>query len=484
MRILLTEAPFDYGESVVDLDRYFPLGIGYLAAYLRRHGHEVRIYTGGGGEEFRRELERFDPGWAGFSAMTSSFPNAVRMARTVKEHSNAITVVGGQHVSSVGPETLKLFPCFDFMVFGEGEETALELTRKLETGAKDFAGVQGIAYRTPFQVVQTPPRGLLQELDSYPPPARDLVDLSLFGTHAHLRFGKYTASMVTSRGCPWHCTYCSSHVTMGRKYRQHGTGYVADDIERMLKDFGITNFIFWDDVFTMSQKRIHEICGEFIKRGLGGKITWYCLSRVDRIEEDDARIMKRAGCRMMSFGVESGSQYTLDRMKKQASLEGAIEAVGYCKKVGIRTQATFILGFPWETPALMQETIGFAKRLAPQIALFFSLVPYPGTEIWSLIPDEQKPKTLEDWGKFVANTRNPKSYIPGMSDAELKKIVRKAHLEFYLRPSQVWNMLRNLESPREFFSYAKSAVSLTYRAGREATKDAAASRKLAHGSTG
>lgn len=484
MKILLTEAPFDYGEAVVDLDRYFPLGIGYIAAYLRQHGHQVRMYTGDAGEDFRRELDLFEPDWVGFSAMTSSFPNAVRMAQMVKERSNAITVVGGQHVSSVGSESLDVFPCFDFMVYGEGEETALELTKKFERGATDFSGVLGIAFRKGNQVVKTPPRGLLLDMDSYPPPARDLVDLSLFGTHAHLRFGKYTASLVTSRGCPWHCTYCSSHVTMGRKYREHSPEYVADDIERMLKNFGISNFIFWDDVFTMSKKRIHQICEEFLKRGLGDRITWYCLSRVDRIDEESVRLMSRAGCKMMSFGVESGSQYTLDRIKKLASLEGAIEAVKYCKKVGIRTQATFILGFPWETPKLMQETIDFAKKLAPQVALFFTLTPYPGTEIWNLIPDEEKPKTLDEWSTFVCNTRNPKSYIPGLSDAELKKIARRAHLEFYLRPSQMWNMLRNLESPLEFFSYARSAVSLTYRATKETTKDVLASKKLAHGSVG
>lgn len=480
MRILLTEAPFDYPAEFAGLvKRYFPLGIGYIAAYLRRHGHDVAIFSGGMGEEFRTALEAAQPDWVGFSAMTSSFPNAVRMAQTVKECSNAKTIIGGQHVSSVGPETLQQFPCFDFMVIGEGEETALELTKKFETKDTNYSDILGIAYRTPLQIVKTPPRGLLQDLDSYPAPARDLVDLSLFGTHNYLQFGKrLTASLVTTRGCPWHCTYCSSHVTMGRKYREHSAEYVGEDIERMVKDFGITNFIFWDDVFTASRKRIHTVCEEFIKRGLGDKITWWCLSRVDRLDEDSAKAMKRAGCQMISFGVESGNQETLDRMKKLASLDGAIEAVALCKKVGIRTQATFILGFPWETPRMMQDTIDFAKRLSPQIAIFFPLTPYPGTDLWDIVTEEVKPKSVEEWSKFVMTTLNPRSYVKGITTPELKKTIRRAHMEFYLRPSQIWNMTRRMESFYEFFSYAKSAISLTYQTG----KDLVASREVGRAS--
>jgi magnesium-protoporphyrin IX monomethyl ester (oxidative) cyclase len=192
------------------------------------------------------------------------------------------------------------------------------------------------------------------------------------------------------------------------------------------------------------------------------------MSRTDRMTKQLTRAMADAGCVMISFGIESGSPATLKRIRKQVNLKVVEEAIHYTREAGIRAQGTFILGLPFETREDMDTTVQFAKKSGVDLALFFSFTPYPGTEEWGYVPDELKPKSIEEWHTFVCNTRRSRSWNPRFSDAELAAIVAAAHREFYFRPSQILQIGRSIRSLHELRAYMESALSLTWSTLRPA----------------
>jgi radical SAM superfamily enzyme YgiQ (UPF0313 family) len=296
------------------------------------------------------------------------------------------------------------------------------------------------------------------DIEQLPFPARDLVDLTQYKSHGQSRFGGQTASMITSRGCPWKCTYCSSHVTMGRRYRFLSADYVVAEFEELYHQHGVKNIVIWDDLFTFKHDRVYEICNRLIQKGI--KVNWSCMSRTDRMEPDLAQIMRQAGCRMISFGIESGNEGTLARIRKNVKLDVVEKAIESCRKAGIRTQGSFILGFPWETPEEMEDTIRFALKSRLEIAIFFSFTPYPGTDEWQFVPPEQRPKNVEEWKSFVCNNEEGRTWNNDLDDQEMKKIINRAHRRFYMRPVQFFRITRSIKSVKDFFGIAHNALSM------------------------
>jgi radical SAM superfamily enzyme YgiQ (UPF0313 family) len=247
---------------------------------------------------------------------------------------------------------------------------------------------------------------------------------------------------------------------MGRLYRYRSPANVVAEMEQLKNQYGVDNFVFWDDVFTVQHSRVFEFCNEIQKRKMD--ISWYCLSRSDRMTAALAQAMASAGCVMLSFGIESGSERTLQRIRKQVDLDVVREAITCCNAAGIRTQGTFILGLPFESYEDMRITIDFAKECGVVIALFFSFTPYPGTEEWDYLPDEMKPKSIDEWYTFICNARETRSWNLKFTDEVISEIVSVAHREFYFRPTQVARIMRSVTSLREFSSYSASALSLTW----------------------
>ena len=461
MRIILAEAPFSYDQAMVKGERYFPLGIGYVASYIRRKpNREVQLFVDTI-EDFQEFVDANPPDVLGLSAMTSSYPTCAKMARIAKSaNPNCVVIIGGQHATSVGDMIFSEISEIDFIAMGEGEVLMDRFLGELESDSRNWASIAGLIYKEKGEIQSVPQEGLLRELDTMPFPARDLLPLEKFASHAHMRFGNKTASLISSRGCPWKCSYCSSFVTMGRLYRYRSPQNVVDEMEEMHRKWGVDNFIFWDDVFTVRHDRVFGFCDELRRRQLD--VTWWCMSRTDRMTPELAEAMADAGCVMISFGIESGSDQTLKRIRKQVDLEVVKEAIAYCNAAGIRTQGTFILGFPFETYKDFETTIDFAKSSGVYLALFFSFTPYPGTEEWSYVPDSLKPQSLDEWHHFVCSTRTCKSWNPNFSDKEIAGIVEKAHERFYYRPSQIIRILLSLNSVKDLKPYAKSALSLTW----------------------
>ncbi len=467
MRVLLIEAPYHdlYSQrDKVSFRRYFPLGIGYVAAMLRQGGFEPDLFIQPFKADFKQtlavKLEQFQPDVVGISTMSPAYPNAVDVARQVKEWRAIPVMMGGCHATASGQEVLMEAPEIDYAIYGEGEQIALDLCRHL--AHKTPAGlddVPGIGWREGGRAKRSRPAEPIGEVDTIPFPARDLVDLSFFSPHTHMSVGKKrSTTMLTGRGCPSHCIFCDAHLTMGRKNRAHSPEYVIEEIELLEKQFKMEFVVIEDDTFTVDDARVEKICRMKIQRGL--KIEWNCFARSFEMRPDLARLMREAGCRIVNFGVESGNAAVFKAVKKGGSLETIRQAVKACNDAGLRTMASFIVGHPTDTPETIRQTVEFAKEIKPTVAMFFPMVPFPGTAVWK---PTYKPKRIEDWRTYLTFEVPPVSLMNGFTPQEVKRMADRATTEFYMRPSQLWRMARSISTWVELMEYLRSGYGILSR---------------------
>jgi len=419
MRVLLIEAPYHdlYAQrDSVSFRRYFPLGIGYVAAMLRQGGFQPDLFIQPFKADFKQalaeKLQAFQPDAVGISTMSPAYPNAVDVARQVKAWKPVPIIMGGCHATASGQEVLMESPEIDYVVYGEGEQVTLDLCRHLfQRSPATLDEVPGIGWREGTRARRSRPAEPIGAVDTIPFPARDLVDLSFFAPHTHMSVGKKrSTTMLTGRGCPSHCIFCDAHLTMGRKNRAHSPEYVIEEMELLEKKFKMEFVVIEDDTFTVDDARVEKICRMKIQRGL--KLEWNCFARSFEMRPDLARLMREAGCRIVNFGVESGNADVFKAVKKGGSLETIKQAVKACNDAGMRTMASFIIGHPTDTRATIRQTIEFAKELKPTIAMFFPMVPFPGTAIWK---PTYKPARMEDWRTYLTFDVPPISKMPGFN---------------------------------------------------------------------
>ena len=302
--ILLIEPPYLdlYGKSEVMTKPYFPLGLGYIASSLLKTGHRVKLLISSDDFLFHQKvveaIEEVKPDIIGFSAMTTNFPRAVYMARQIKEKYQLPIMIGGHHVSAFKEKILNEYADLDYVVYGEGEDTVTELVNSF--GERDLDKINGLIWRHKKGVVSNPPRKLLTDLDSIPFPARDLVDISKFSTHSHIAGGK-SATILTSRGCPFGCVFCSAHVVDGKKYRQHSVDYVLSEIDILVNKYNVQYIFLQDDTFTFSKKRALNICKAIASRKYN--IRFGCFSRTDVMDYEFAIALKKAGFENIWIGI-------------------------------------------------------------------------------------------------------------------------------------------------------------------------------------
>ena len=467
MRVVLLNAPSagTYGPLEKASGRYFPLGLGYIAAFLRRRGHEPYIIDpeaeGLSDDAVAARLASLAPRLCGITSATPSFPSARRLAAMVKRVLPGTPVVlGGVHASAVPERALREAPEADLVAAGEGEETMAELAQALGEGALSpgvCSGIRGIWYRDGDAVRSAPPRPVIEPLDSHPIPARDLVDLSLYRPHAHNRRGRRAATAVTSRGCPFRCIFCASKVVLGDRYRSHGAAYVVGELEEMAGRFGVDQVIFNDDIFTFNRERDLEICDLMLKKGL--KLQWFCFARVDTVSREVLKAMRRAGCYSIGFGVESGDEGMLKAMRKTVTLDRVRESLAMANELGFKTQCFFVFGAPGETRETVEKTIAFAKELKPVLCFFNMLVPYPGTEAYEIVFGPPGPPLGRPaWEDWVAIGPRSTYKVPGLGP--LETAVAEANRRFYYRPAQVLRMLRHASSFSEVLQLARGALAL------------------------
>jgi radical SAM superfamily enzyme YgiQ (UPF0313 family) len=417
-----------------------PLSIVFLGSFLERQGYEVRLFD----EQIEWLTERriqdvineFHPGAIGFTCTTPGMARAHEIAADIKKINPQIKVVMGNIHPTVLPEETLRDPNVDLVVRGEGEFTFLESLQAFEGGG-DIRKIAGISHRLNGGYNHNVNRQYQKDLDVFPPVNwKLLTDFN----------DSYTIEWIlTSRGCPYKCVFCSARSVSGFKYRFNSPQRVIEEVDVVVQSYGTNFFSFADDNFVVKKDRTRDICKLLIDRGYHKSTKWLCQTRADAVDEPLLELMREAGCEYISFGIETGTQRLLDLIGKSLSIETIEQAVNMAHRVGIKTRGSFMLGLPTETREDSLATIDFALRLPLDIAKFNLAVPYPGTELLNMAIAEGLQVT-DDWSNIntAAGLSNTQAfYIPnGRTMTELARLQKRAHTRFYLRPRQIWRILK------------------------------------------
>ncbi|MGE5392047.1 MAG: B12-binding domain-containing radical SAM protein [Deltaproteobacteria bacterium] len=467
MKVLLINAPYIdiYGPIKKAAGTYFPLGIGYIASYIRQFDISVKLVDPQAQHLDDKDItdiikeEQFD--LIGISSATPEFYNAVNIAKLTRDNSPQTSIIlGGCHASAMPEGILEEYhELFDFICIGEGEITVLEVCKLLGGELPDKRQIRGIAFwdKETAQTVRTEAREYITDLDMLPYPARDLVDMSLYHAHAHNARSNNTFQIITSRGCPFQCTFCASGLTLGKKYRMHSPEYIVSEIEFLMEQYGARHFLIQDDTFTINKARLKKTCEMIISKGLD--IEWFCFSQVSVVDKETLELMKRAGCYSIGFGVESADETVLSNICKSIKPAQAENAIKMANSLGYKTQAFFIFGNEGDSKETINKTIRFALRSNPTLAFFNILVPYPGTEVFRKFMSEQPIQEIH-WSDFVAIGVNPVGNIGELSKRNLQLLVLKANLLFYGRPTQIIRIIKTIKTKFEFTEYFRGSIGL------------------------
>lgn len=453
MNVLFINPPYTNFEGMKESGGHMmSLGLAYLASYLRKH-LDCRIsildieVRGLNYEQIKEAIKKEHADVIGITCLTPTIPHVYKIAEIVKKEINpkATIVIGGIHPTALPEDTIKN-PYIDFAVVGEGEVTFYELVRAIKEKRKDFDSIPGLYFKRDGAIVATPPRMGVPNLDDIPFPARDLFDLSLYYSAPTKKVSADPAGpLLTSRGCAFNCIHCISRKMWKGSVRFRSIQNLLEEMEECINKYGIREFNIYDDTFTLNQERAMSICDEILKRGWN--ISWVSFSRVNTISEALAKKMKEAGCKKISFGLESGSQMILDLMRKQATVEMGKRAVEIVAKQGILVHASFMFGNVGETEETIQETIRLAKSLPLDNATFFITSPVPGTDLYELSKREGFITRETKWTEFAPLTNmSPVLVQRNVSKERLVYWQKRAFREFYLRPTYVFRKLRQLRS--------------------------------------
>ena len=493
MKILLINPPQTFYPGSDLPAGNLPLGLMYIAAVLQRANYKVEILDAFmAGDDFQKsgetitfglafdkiaqEIRARKPDIVGIAGpFTCQMDNSIKASNIVKEvDPHILTVMGGPHVTLVLKEFLEEVKTVDIAVAGEGEYTLLEIAQYFE-GQKQLSDIKGIAYRQNGVVLVNERRKFIDDLDKLPYPAYDLVDMEQYLSPEKIGYRSFqnrAISMITSRGCPFNCCFCAVHLHMGQGFRANSADYVLDHIQHVVDKFNVKNIFFEDDNLTLDLKRFEAICDGLIERKI--KIGWETPNgvRADCLNMDLLRKMKQSGCKSVFVGVESGDQQILDKVIcKNLDLNRVIEFAKNARKIGLKTGAFYIIGFPGETKEDMQRTVDFALELKRKYDVgmhLFAATPSFGTRLYEECKAKGYLPTDLTWNSF-AQARQAKG-VPLITTneftaLEVKEIAAKALVQ-YKKLSLVGHLknpgkaLRTaFDQPQLIIKYLKNLVS-------------------------
>ncbi|HUT03433.1 MAG TPA: radical SAM protein [bacterium] len=428
-----------------------PLGLMYLASMLRQERNDdveildnyVENLSAG---VLREVIKAKQPDLVGISTMTPTFKSALLAAKVAKE-SGAPVVMGGPQLSIYPQETLS-HDCIDFGIIGEGEHAIVELVDALDSG-RDPSGVRGLAYKSNGKVLLNP-AAMEDDIDALPFPARDLINQNMYSSAVAL---DPMTTMISSRGCPFHCGFCAK-FPWDDKVRFRSAKLVVDEIEHVVKQYGVREVMFYDTVMTLDKQRMTEICDEIIRRAI--KIKWETPTRVDLVDPELLSKMAKSGCARLRFGVESGVPSVLKLMRKGISIEQIRTAFRWTQEAGIEAFAYFMIGYPTESVQTIKETIRFAISLKPDMAMFTATVAHPHTHLYELALQHGLVKG-DYWREFtLGNTDQKLPFF--VEDAD--RWAKKAYKAFYLRPSFIAERLTKMRSWQDIRKAVSAGIML------------------------
>ena len=414
-----------------------PLGIGYIAAVLRDNGIDVNILDASAEDmdfkEFSEEIKNRSPDIISISALTPTINKALETAKTAKEVlPNSIIVMGGYHPTFDFEETLEN-DFVDIVIRGEGEYVLRDLVETIENNG-DLREVRGIVFKEDDNIVLNPNADLIYDLDALPFPAFDLMPMDKYKL---LDMDTHMATMITTRGCPMKCSFCSSAAMHGRKMRQRSVDNILAEIDFLREKYDINTIAFMDDTFTLKKSRLMEFCDKLKQKDY--EIMWGCTARVDTLDEEVLKNMNESGCITVFMGVESVDQNQLDSMDKGITVPKIENAFKMSRKLGIRTIASVALGMPGDTKKIMNKTIKFVHKLKPNYAIYSLSTPYPGTRFYKESFEKNLIK-VKDWSKYTLIS--PILETADCSLKDLRKMQTKAFIKFYLRPHYLLSQFR------------------------------------------
>lgn len=428
-----------------------PLGLGYIAGALVRHGCDVKVVDMFAerltGDEVAEAAKRFRPELVGMTVLTPSAPTCEVLSRLIRAVLPETKIVwGGVHADVFGREIVRS-GVVDFAVHHDGEITICELVDALAAHEKDFSAVDGITWAsTDGQVVTNKGRALLKDLDTLAYPAWHLFPYHRYGLLPFADIDKPVLTMTGSRGCPYRCDYCSLLHT-GKVYRRRDPKSIVDEYEHLVETYGVKQIGFVDPIFPLVKKDLEPVCREIKRRKLDEKCVWLSETRADRLDLETCEMMYEGGCRRVLMGIESGVDLLLGNVNKHLSTDKVRESVKNLRQAGIQSVGLFMIGLPGETPAMTRETIEFAVDLDLDFAKFAITVPFPGSKLF----EDQWQKTLfrDDWENYTTFNPDPDRLIyhpDGYDPAELIRMQSWALKRFYVRPRQVWRQMVQLRT--------------------------------------
>ncbi|HHT9113658.1 MAG TPA: B12-binding domain-containing radical SAM protein [Candidatus Wunengus sp. YC65] len=423
-----------------------PMELAYMAALLQEKGIETRLrdfpIERGTWGDVEVELRKFLPDLLIISVGTPTVDYDLFVCEIAKKiNPNIITLAKGAHFDIFDKESMEKFPHLDIVIRHEVEAVMSELLKE-----ENLEYIAGITFKTTDnKIIRNSNHKIFTDLDSLPFPARNLLKNQLYTRPDTC---EPLTVVMTSRGCPFRCTFCLAGELSDYTLIMRDPIRVADEIEECIKKYKIENFFFYADTFTYKKEWVITLCEEIIKRGL--RIKWGANSRADTLDEDSIKVMKRSGCEVLGFGLESGRQETLNKSKKGIKLQNSENAIRLCKKHGIKSYMVFMIGFPWETREHVIDTIEFAIKLDGDFVDFTVVYPYPGTELYQMAKEMKLFDETKLCGHDISRAMQKTLYL---STEELAELRRYAIRRFYLRPSYIVRKLIQIRSPLEFKGY-------------------------------
>ncbi len=433
-----------------------PLGIGYLLKTLNWIENVNPVFIDChrdhlSHEDFLETIQTFNPLLIGFQVFSVDYANFKSLIPQVKAICpDAVIVAGGPHVSGLPQHTLMENPALDFVVKGEGEETLPGLVQALLDNTLQDAIVEipNLVYRENENIIQNQNR--LIDVNQYGAPHWELLEPDKYPPIQHGTFHKSNrvVPILTSRGCPYPCTYCAGHLITGKPIRLRSIQDVADEIQYLQSQYGFKEFIIEDENFTFYKDHVLRFADEIQWRNIQCYFSFPNGVRLDRMDEDIVRALKQMGTYLVGAGIESASSVTMKSIKKNWDLQQVRDKIRLLKQYDMIVFGFFILGFPNETHDGIEKTIDFAIHSDLDRAYFGNFIPLPGSEDFNRLINNGELKLDEiDWKSYTTYFGKIPYHPPAVSSEDLMKAVRRATIRFYLRPRIFWNFLRQIARP-------------------------------------